>query len=110
MQGKKQKIVILNSFIVIIKEKIKGNKNMTNKEIREKIEELADAKYKEFHTGLCPNSNEIIGVRVPALRNFAKEIVKNRKSARNTKQHKTSRLLCKNGSGLDNSSSICKIP
>ncbi len=50
---------------------------MTNKEIREKIEELADAKYKEFHTGLCPNSNEIIGVRVPVLRNFAKEIVKN---------------------------------
>ena len=50
---------------------------MTNKEIREKLEELADAKYKEVHTGLCPNSNEIIGVRVPALRNFAKEIVKN---------------------------------
>lgn len=50
---------------------------MTNKEIREKIEELADVKYKEFHTGLCPNSNEIIGVRVPVLRNFAKEIVKN---------------------------------
>ena len=50
---------------------------MTNNEIREKIEELADEKYKEFHTGLCPNSNEIIGVRVPVLRNFAKEIVKN---------------------------------
>lgn len=67
----------LNSFVVIIKEKMKGNKNMTNKEIREKIEELSDVKYKEFHTGLCPNSNEIIGVRVPVLRNFAKEIVKN---------------------------------
>lgn len=67
----------LNSFVVIIKEKMKGNKNMTNKEIREKIEELADVKYKEFHTGLCPNSSEIIGVRVPVLRNFAKEIVKN---------------------------------
>lgn len=50
---------------------------MTNQEIRNKVEELADKKYKEFHTGLCPNSNEIIGVRVPALRNFAKEIVKN---------------------------------
>ncbi|MCI8345109.1 MAG: DNA alkylation repair protein [Clostridia bacterium] len=49
---------------------------MTNKEIRRKIEELADEKYKEFHTGLCPNSNEIIGVRVPVLRNFAKDIVK----------------------------------
>lgn len=52
---------------------------MTNKEVRRKIEELADEKYKEFHTGLCPNSNEIIGVRVPILRNFAKEIVKNEK-------------------------------
>ncbi len=50
---------------------------MTNQEIRKKIEELADKKYKEFHTGLCPNSNEIIGVRVPVLRDFAKEIVKN---------------------------------
>lgn len=49
---------------------------MTNQEIRNKIEELADEKYKEFHTGLCPNSNEIVGVRVPVLRNLAKEIVK----------------------------------
>lgn len=50
---------------------------MTNQEIRKRIEEMADERYKEFHTGLCPNSNEIIGVRVPVLRNFAKEIVKN---------------------------------
>lgn len=49
---------------------------MTNKQIRKKIEELADEKYKDFHTGICPNSNEIIGVRVPILRNFAKDIVK----------------------------------
>lgn len=49
---------------------------MTNQEIRKRIEELADKKYQEFHTGLCPNSNEIIGVRVPVLRNFAKEMIK----------------------------------
>jgi len=48
---------------------------MTNKEIRNRIEELADEKYKKFHTGLCPNSNEILGVRVPILRELAKEIV-----------------------------------
>lgn len=48
---------------------------MTNQEIRKKLEELADEKYKKFHTGLCPNSNEIIGVKVPILRNLAKEIV-----------------------------------
>lgn len=49
---------------------------MTNQEIRKRIEELADKKYQEFHTRLCPNSNEIIGVRVPVLRNFAKEMIK----------------------------------
>lgn len=52
---------------------------MTNQEIRSRIEELADEKYKKFHTGLCPNSNEIVGVRVPTLRNLAKEIVKEAK-------------------------------
>lgn len=44
--------------------------------IREKIFSLADEKYKEFHSGLCPNKNNIIGVRVPILRNYAKELVK----------------------------------
>ena len=49
---------------------------MTNNQIRNKLEELADEKYRKFHTGLCPKSNEILGVRVPILRNFAKEIIK----------------------------------
>jgi len=49
---------------------------MTNSEIRKKIEDLADEKYKEFHGGLCPEVNGIIGVRVPVLRNIAKEIAK----------------------------------
>ena len=44
--------------------------------IREKIFSLADEKYKEFHSGLCPNTNNIVGVRVPILRNHAKELVK----------------------------------
>lgn len=44
--------------------------------IREKIFSLADDKYKEFHSGLCPNTNNIVGVRVPILRNYAKELVK----------------------------------
>ena len=52
---------------------------MTNNQIRKKLEELSDKKYREFHTGLCPNSNEIIGVRVPVLRQLAKEIVKENK-------------------------------
>ena len=48
---------------------------MNNKEILKKLNELSDEKYKKFHTGLCPNSSEIIGVRVPDLRKLAKEIV-----------------------------------
>lgn len=44
--------------------------------IREKLYELADEKYREFHSGLCPGSENILGVRVPDLRKLAKEIVK----------------------------------
>lgn len=47
------------------------------KNIREKLYELSDNKYKEFHSSLCPNSDNILGVRVPELRKLAKEIVKN---------------------------------
>lgn len=43
-------------------------------EIREKIFELADEKYKQFHSSLCPGVNNIIGVRVPVLREYAKEL------------------------------------
>lgn len=44
--------------------------------IKEKLLELADSKYKEFHSGLCPGTDNIIGVRVPVLRNYAKELTK----------------------------------
>ncbi|MBO5478450.1 MAG: DNA alkylation repair protein [Clostridia bacterium] len=45
-------------------------------EIREKLFSLADEEYQKFHGSLCPGTNNIMGVRVPVLRNFAKEIVK----------------------------------
>jgi 3-methyladenine DNA glycosylase AlkD len=44
------------------------------KAIREKLFELSDAEYKKFHIKLCPSSDNIIGVRLPLLRNLAKEI------------------------------------
>lgn len=44
--------------------------------IIEKLFELQDLKYKEFHSGLCPNTDNIIGVRIPQLRTIAKEIAK----------------------------------
>ncbi len=48
-----------------------------NKEIiKEKLHSLSDNKYKEFHGGLCPGTNNIIGVRVPILRAYAKELAK----------------------------------
>lgn len=43
-------------------------------EIKKKLFELADEKYKKFHSNLCPGTNNIIGVRVPVLRNYAKEL------------------------------------
>lgn len=45
-------------------------------QIKEKLLELSDIKYKEFHSKLCPKTDNIIGVRVPILRNYAKELAK----------------------------------
>lgn len=43
-------------------------------EIKEKIKELSDEEYRKFHSNLCPGTDNIIGVRVPVLRSFAKQI------------------------------------
>lgn len=43
--------------------------------VREKLFEKQDLKYRKFHSTLCQNVDEIIGVRVPELRKMAKEIV-----------------------------------
>ncbi len=47
-------------------------------EIQEKLFELQDLKYRDFHSKLMPtvNKEKIIGVRTPVLRKFAKEINK----------------------------------
>lgn len=44
--------------------------------IREKLFELQDLKYKNFHSNLCPNNDNIIGVKVPILKKFARELYK----------------------------------
>jgi len=49
---------------------------MIKEEIMQKLYELQDLKYKQFHSSLCPNVNNIIGVQVPKLRNIAKELSK----------------------------------
>lgn len=44
--------------------------------ILKQLFELQDKKYKEFHSSLCPNVDNIIGVRIPELRKLAKQIAK----------------------------------
>ena len=44
--------------------------------IKQELMELQDKIYQEFHGGLCPGTENIIGVRVPILRNYAKELLK----------------------------------
>lgn len=50
--------------------------NMKN-EIKKSIISLVDESYKDFHSKLCPGTTNILGVRVPVLRNYAKELIKN---------------------------------
>lgn len=47
-----------------------------NNNITDKLFELSDKEYKEFHSGLCPNTENMIGVRIPLLRTMAKKIAK----------------------------------
>ena len=49
---------------------------MIKEEIKQKLFELQDEKYKKFHSSLCPGTNNIIGVRVPILRNYAKDLLR----------------------------------
>lgn len=44
--------------------------------IRNELNSLADEKYKKFHGSLCPNNDNILGVRIPNLRKIAKELSK----------------------------------
>ena len=46
------------------------------KEIRKTFFSVADEKYKKFQSGLCPNIDNIIGVRLPYLRKMARQLAK----------------------------------
>lgn len=48
---------------------------MGNK-IRQDLFAMQDLKYKEFHGSLCPDMDNVIGVRIPKLREYAKELYK----------------------------------
>ena len=49
---------------------------MTNEELFSRLSDLADPQYKDFHQGLCPGKTNILGIRIPRLRSFAKELMK----------------------------------
>jgi len=49
---------------------------MDQQTIREKLFNLAEEKYQKFQKGLIPGEEKILGVRMPYLRELAKEIVR----------------------------------
>jgi len=49
---------------------------MQQTEIKKRLLEAADEKYRKFQAGLIPGENTMMGVRMPQLRDLAKEIAK----------------------------------
>lgn len=45
-------------------------------ELKGRLRELEDPKYREFHSSLLPGTDNVLGVRTPALRKLAREIEK----------------------------------
>lgn len=45
-------------------------------ELIERLFELRDVKYRDFHIGLCPGTANIMGVRIPMQRKLAQEIAR----------------------------------
>ena len=43
-------------------------------EIYQDLQSLSDAKYCEFHGTLVPGEEQLLGVRIPVLRQYAKEL------------------------------------
>ncbi|HBF35315.1 TPA: DNA alkylation repair protein [Candidatus Sumerlaeota bacterium] len=49
---------------------------MDNTTVRKRLLELVDEKYRKFHSALVPGVDNILGVRLPNLREIAKELAK----------------------------------
>ena len=47
-----------------------------NDEIKSRLIEMADEKYREFHSKLVPDTDNILGIRSPLLRNYARKLAK----------------------------------
>lgn len=49
---------------------------MTQKELRKQLEEMAEQDYKEFSASLIPGVKNLLGIRLPKLRELAKSLAK----------------------------------
>lgn len=45
-------------------------------EIKEKLKDMAEENYKQLQEKLCPTQDKILGIRIPDLREYAKQIAK----------------------------------
>ncbi len=82
----KEKIIKNNELLKgLLKDKIENIEDIKNcnehnlekkMEIKRELKKLVDEKYKEFHSNLCPGTENILGIRVPVLRKYAKELCK----------------------------------
>ena len=50
--------------------------NNIGKIIKEDLKKLADIDFKKFQEKLCPNIDNILGVKIPNIRKYAKELIK----------------------------------
>ena len=48
-----------------------------NSDIKSRLFEMSDEKYRDFHSKLVPETKNILGIRMPKLRAYAKELAKN---------------------------------
>lgn len=63
------------SFTSLLEKERTGNMNITE-EIREELQKSIDEEYRKFHGSLVPDMGEFLGVRVPKLRQLAKQAAK----------------------------------
>lgn len=49
---------------------------MTQQEVRRLLEETTEEKYRKFSSSLLPGVDNILGIRLPRLREIAKDIAK----------------------------------
>ena len=52
----------------------KNEIQVTADKVREFLQENEDVKYRNFHSSLLPGVSNVMGVRLPVLRKYAKQI------------------------------------